>query len=148
MNQKVTPESVQALIDKIAQSAGYTAPIALSANFDLHSPVAAGRWPDGTAKIVVNPNFAEFLGLHLLAGAIAHEVGHIVSGDIDVPRYLTHETELREKEMQADRFAVKLGYGKQLADVFRKLAPMIDDGEPTHPLNTARIQAIEAELAV
>lgn len=119
-------------------------------------------------ELVYGPGVTDYFTSDMLAGVIAHEIGHHVNGDPQRKKdllspYMTDFTDgekvekvskqfnsvFREQEYAADKFAATFGYGSQLIAALRHTAleqggifALLDDGDSTHPNVLDRIRRL------
>lgn len=132
-------DPIQAIANRIAHQAGVNPPKVVIDPFcsdNMGANLAANRID----------MCADFMQLHdrtVLIGVMAHEIGHLALGHI--PEFQDISL-ARKQELDADRFATKLGYGKHLIAGFKQQRAIYGDQsnpDADHPTYSQRIAAIQ-----
>lgn len=125
----------------------------LSESYDINAFVVL---LEDYSSVVVVTQGALQLSAHALMGLFAHELGHIALKHHDLRRYVV-EMELddlvtyayfRRQENQADAFAAKHGFARQLASALsiikraKDATPLYLYGMDTHPMLADRINKL------
>lgn len=122
------------------------------------SDLAANQpFPDGPAYLLYYPGVIGDIPDDQIKGSILHELGHIKAGDtLEIMAGSIPPAVQRKKELAADAFAARYGYGPALATmikerfrdpalIYSQVDPTFNfEKESTHPGNDERVRNILA----
>lgn len=137
------PKELVSLVRKVVKKTGARMPDLIG--LSLVGPFNAASTKDletGKTAIFFDPsNQGQFLQ-GLLAGVIAHELGHIELGHVD------NDVASLAEEFAADAWATEHGYGKDLIAGYEVVRAFLGDGQGStdHPPISERISAINRLL--